>query len=78
MSTFLSRFPLAMALSSTFLSSSPDSSNCWELPVDRERLLDMLVDLDSSLDMVLGDMEPSLPEELVLTWSVSSMYSKTS
>ena len=62
MSTFLSRFSLAMALS--FLSSSPeeskDSSSYLELPVNRERLLDMLVDLDSSLVLVLGDLEQSL------------------
>ena len=67
MSTFLSRFSLAMALS--FLSSSPeeskDSSSYLELPVNRERLLDMLVDLDSSLVLVLGDLEQSLLDELV-------------
>ena len=68
MSTFLSRFSLAMALS--FLSSSPeeskDSSSYLELPVNRERLLDMLVDLDSSLVLVLGDLEQSLLDELCL------------
>ena len=68
MSTFLSRFSLAMALS--FLSSSPeeskDSSSYLELPVNRERLLHMLVDLDSSLVLVLGDLEQSLLDELCL------------
>ena len=67
-STFLSRFSLAMALS--FLYSSPgeskDSSSYLELPVNRERLLDMLVDLDSSLVLVLGDLEQSLLDELCL------------
>ena len=70
MSTFLSCFSLALALSSPFLSSSPeelnDSSSCRELPVNRERLLDMLFDLDSSLGLVLGDLEWSLLDELCL------------
>ena len=33
--------------------------------MNRERLLDMLVDLDSSLVLVLGDLEQSLLDELV-------------
>ena len=68
MSTFLSYFSLAMTFLSSYLSSSPeeskDSSSCWELPVNREHLRDMLVDLNSSLGLVLGDLERSLIGEL--------------
>ena len=66
MSTFLSLFSLAMALSFSSPEESKDSSSCWELPANRERLLGLLADLVSSLGVFLGDLERSLLDELYL------------
>ena len=62
----LPRYPAPIVLFFVSLGVEGVVYSCRELPVNREHLLDMLVDVDSSLGLVIVNLERSLLDELCL------------